>query len=80
MVPLLVAALRDDRFYPSAPKFGPESPACYRPYLRQDALDACDKGLMRSVSSSWPTHLSHIWFPLIAPAKGRTPAVNHYRP
>lgn len=27
MVPLLVAALRDDRFYPSAPEFGPQSPA-----------------------------------------------------
>ncbi len=27
MVPLLVAALRDDCFYPSAPEFGPQSPA-----------------------------------------------------
>jgi hypothetical protein len=50
MVPLLVAALRDDRFYPSAPEFGPQSPAANSSYLRQDALDQCDNSLMRLVS------------------------------
>lgn len=76
MVPLLVAALRDDRFYLSAPEFCLQSPAATS-LICKDAPAAYDNGLVRSGSLPWPMHLSHILFPVIAPAKGRAPAVMH---